>query len=102
MKVTVISCAAVAVTMVRPVENATSKVRVTGIGDAGTVIVPITVPLAAVLSYTVTTPVATGLLKVMVWSIPAPLLATVVVGAASVMLRKEYPTAVPVLVAISF
>ncbi len=53
------SCAAVAVTIVSPVPKAKSYTSVTGIGLAGTVIVPITVPDAAKLSYTVITPVAT-------------------------------------------
>lgn len=102
MYVTVMSLAAVSVTIVRPVSNRASYVKVTGMGEAGIVIVPILVPEAAVLSYTVTTAVAVGLLKVMVCKMPGVARITVVVGAAAVILVWLYPVACPVFIAMSF
>lgn len=78
-------CAAVAVTIVRPMLNLTLNSNVTGRGLAGVVITAIDVPDAAVLSKIEIVPVAAGPLIVTVFRTPEPALTTVVVGAASVI-----------------
>ena len=74
------SCAAVAITINKPVENLNPPQfcpHVNGCGDAGIVIVAILVPLVDVPSYSVTTPVATGLLNVIPIRTPSPVLTIV-------------------------